>query len=264
MSDLLKKTALALLPKGAFWEVAPDEDLDHLYDGQAANFETVRIFLSELADIRNPNKTTVLDDLEKEFGITKNDNITESVRRMQLASRKFSRDNNASEDKMQTVLQDADFDVQVHQNDPAVDPAIFLDQTFQMVAGGGNAFAGRPDAFASRIGGELLVNGDIFEQFAAFDMQANGSIAFAGNSSAVAGFFTNFREVQIVPPVPTDPDAWPFIFFVGGDATRDPGTGALTAIENGEVPASREKEFKSIILKYKPMFTWAGLLITYV
>lgn len=257
------QTIEALLPGGSAWAPSPGEDMDLTFEGMGANADTVAEFLATLAFVRDPLLTPYLDDLEKEYGIPTVTNLTEEVRRMRLATLVYNSAGAGTVDDMQDALDSAGFTVQVHENSPAVDPALFLDQSFQMVADGPAAFAGNQDAFAARIGGELLVNGDIFFQTAAILMQANGTAAFAGNADAVAGQFDSLNLNPIEYEIPTNPDDWPLIFFVGGDATRD-GSGALTAIERGEVPIERETEFKALILKLKPIHSWAGLVITFV
>jgi hypothetical protein len=37
----------------------------------------------------------------------------------------------------------------------------------------------------------------------------------------------------------------------------------LATIANAQIPAERENDFKRLILKYKPIHSWAGLLINY-
>jgi hypothetical protein len=245
-------------PRGSAWNPAPDEDLDLLLDGSAENWEVIRLYLSELSEIRNPATTPFLADLEREFGVFTNPNLTEQQRRDQLTPIVFNRSSNGGVDAMQTALTDGGFDVQVHENSPAVDPAIFLDQDFQMVADGGAAFAGNQDAFAGRVGGELLVNGEIFTTEKIWESVAGTMYA----DTAGAGEYTDFERTLIEYPIPTDPGDWPLVFFVGGDATRG-GGGELTDIELAEVPSEQESEFKRIILKFKPMHSWAGLIVNY-
>jgi hypothetical protein len=261
MSDITRQMIDGVMPEGAIWTPEEDSDFDLFLEGMADDSEDVRLFLSGLALIRNPNLTPFLSDLEREFGIQPDELISDELRRMRLAAVAFTRGSAGTAAQLEAQLNAAGFDVQVHSNDPAVDPALFLDQSFQMVAGGGNAYAGRTDAFAGRIGGELLVNGDIFIQAPAY--LASASRMYAGNSGAVAGYFEDYDQNPIIYTVPTDPDAWPFVFFVGGDATRD-GSGALTEIQAGEVSSERQEDFKRTILKFKPLFTWAGLIIDYV
>jgi hypothetical protein len=234
-------------------------DLDNLLDGIADNWETVRAFFDTLDNVRDPATTTFLEDLEKEFGVFTNSSLTEVQRRAQLQPLVYHRSSNGSVDAMQSAIDAAGFDVQVHENSPAVDPAIFLDEAFQMIADGDNAYAGRDDAFAGRIGGELLVNGELFTTKRQFTAVAGNVYAGDGTTS---GEYSGLEREEVVYRIPTDSGDWPLVFFVGGDATRD-GTGALTAIELADVPTEQESEFKRIILRAKPMHSWAGLIISY-
>ena len=259
MSDLTRRTIDAILPEGSIWEPAPGLDLDNLLDGIADNWETIRAFLDTLDNVRDPSTTTFLEELEKEFGVFSNASLTEAQRRAQLHPLVYQRSNNGSVDAMQSALDAAGFDVQVHENSPAVDPAIFLDQAFQMLAAGGNAYAGRDDAFAGRVGGELLVNGDLFTTNRQFTAVAGNVYSGDGTTS---GEYSGLEREEVVYEIPTDQGDWPLVFFVGGDATRD-GSGALTAIELAEIPTAQKSEFKRIILRAKPMHSWAGLIIAY-
>jgi hypothetical protein len=261
----------SLLPPGL--DVEPESDLDNLIEGIAENKESVRSFLATLANLRNPYKTQYLADLEKEFGFMTRTNLTHAVRRARLAARMYSRGGTGSKDNLQKstglvlgALDAAGFDVQVHENNPAVDPAIFLDQAFQMVAGDpNNAYAGDPNAYCGRIGGELLVNGPIYDQRPLYLIECgNTDCAYAGDPNAYAGYYLELIKTQKVYITPANPANWPLVFFVGGDATRDPVTDELTDIQRAQVPAEREQEFKNIILRIKPVHTWAGLLIDYV
>ena len=264
MSNISKKVFVSLLPPGPLWVVKPSGGLDQLLDGIALNSEAVNDFLDCLSCLRDPFTTPFLSDLEREYGSITSDNISEDVRRQRLAAEKvYPVVRTGSDDDLENALQKAGFDVQVHVNSPAVDPAIILQKDFQMVAGGGAAYAGNQDAFAGVGGGDLLVNGEIITQTPAYGMQAAGQNAFAGNQKAVAGFFDSFNRVILEYPIPTDPDSWPFIFFVGGDATRN-GSGEITDIETANVPLERKKEFLSLILSIKGLHSWGALIINYV
>lgn len=259
----------ALLPEGKIWEPKVGADFDLLLDGMGYNAEEVRVFNEQLAYVRNPQKTTMLSDLEKEYGISYVGILTEQERRNNLQVKKISNDIDGTDYDLETALNLAGFDVQVHVNSPAADPAIFLDQAFQMVAGGDNAYAGfipvsgpPSTAFAGQIGGELLVNGALYDQIPAYIMQADGAIAYAGNDDALAGRFDSLQLIPIEYEIPADPGYWGLIFFVGGDATRD-GSGYLIDIEPGIIPIARELEFKRLILKYKPLHSWAALIVNY-
>lgn len=226
MSDLTRALINDTVPPGPAWEAEEDKDFDLLREGRADNYEIVQDFLAILSDLRNPNKTTILSDLEREYGIPTNTLVSEATRRARLAELAFNRSSDGSEDDLQAALRNVGFDVFVYQNDPAVDPVIFLEQQFQMVAGGDNAFAGRDDAFAGKTGGELLVNGDIFTTTREFTSVAG--TMFAGDGSS-AGEYDRLLIEKVEYNIPTDPALWPFVFFVGGAATL----GFVDLIVNG-------------------------------
>ena len=261
MSDLMRAVIDSILPDGSIWTPAPGGDFDKLLDGSADNWEVIRAFLASLKSVRDPKLTTFLADMEFEFGVLTNPNLSEAQRRSQLTPLVFERGGSGSVDDLQNALDAGGFNVLVYENSPAVDPAIFLDQFFDMVADGGNAFAGRPDAFAGRIGGELLVNGEIFRTERIFTSGAATINAYAGTGFS-AGEYNDLARVKIEYPIPTDPDDWPMVFFVGGAATFG-GGGELTSIDLGLIPALQESEFKRIILKFKPAHSWAALIVDF-
>lgn len=226
MSDITKDMLLSLLPPGSAWTPEEAADFDLLLDGMADNYEDVRVFLSQLADLRNPLKTPILSDLEREYGIPTDLTLSEDIRRQRLAAIVYAGQSRGTIDDLQDALDASGFNIQVYENDPAVDPAIFLDQAFQMVAGGGNAYAGRADAFAGRVGGELLVNGDLFQSKKLFTSVAG--TMYAG--TATAGEYEDLEVTKIEYPIPTDPNDWPLVFFVGGPATL----GFIELLLNGD------------------------------
>lgn len=264
-----RKVFTLLLPDGSIWNPEVDKDFDLLLDGMGDNAEGVRLFNEQLAFIRNPQKTPILSDLEKEYGISSDERLTEQERRDRLEVQKTSNDSDGTDDDMQKFLRDAGFDVFVHQNSPAVNPAIFLDQNFNMVADGDNAYAGfipvsgpPSTAFAGRLGGELLVNGALFTQTPAYLVYAGAPTAICGNDEAIVGRFDILNLTPIAYEVPAESGYWGLIYFVGGLATRD-GSGFITDIETAEIPISREQEFKRMILKYRPLHSWAALIVNY-
>jgi len=236
--DISRAMINALLPDGDIWNPEKDGDFDRFLEGLSLCIEDARSYLEQLGFFRDPYNISeeMLQDLEKEYGIVTKTNVSVETRRMQLAAKIYERGGTGSPDDLKNALINAGFNVYVHPNDPAVDPAIFLDQSFQVTIGDPlNAYIGDPGAYFGRFGGYLLVNGPI--------------IVTGGDE----------KEYNI----PTDPDAWPFIFFLGGIAIRNV-SGQLIEIFRAEIPAERKSEFESIILQYKPIFTWAGIIVTYV
>lgn len=261
-NQIMRQNIDNLMPDGSLWQPKTSGDFDHLLEGIAKNWEPTREKLFKLGDLRNPWTTEILEDLEREFGITTNFNYSLEMRRTILAQRVYTRNQGGTIDEMQKALTDSGFNVFVYPNDPAVDPAQFLTEAFFMTCGADNAYAGEPSAICGAVGGELLVNGPIYLQSPAFGMVCGSEIAFAGEPEACAGFYDSLNLVPYVYEIPTDPTRWPFIFFVGGVATFGIG-GELTDIAQINIPPYREQELKNLILRLKPMHSWAALVISF-
>ncbi len=260
-SSVSRSAIVASLPKGAFWRPKINGFFDKLLDGLGENFEKIRLFLAKLSTLREPTKTLILADLEKEFGILTSTNITEAVRREQLKAKKYRTAGNGTEDDLQDALDSAGFNVIVTQNDPAVDPAIFLNEAFGATLGNDAAHLGRVDAFFSVFGGELIVNGPIISQSKAVVVEMGGTF-FIGNSGALIGGYegvdTSLREYE----VPTNPRDWPMVFFVSGTVTKDID-GFITDLEAADVPSERKSELVRIIIEIKGLHSWCALIVNF-
>src|SRR3990172_3061964 len=211
-----------LLPEGAAWVPATADDYDLLLEGVADNSEAVRLDMDKLRHIRNPKLTPILSDLEKEFAVIPSATATEAERRQRLAAWMFRRNGQPTYEFLEEKLIEAGFDVHVWPNDPIVDPAIFLLQAFMMTCGdflpsGNEAQCGEPEAFCAEVGGELLVNGEIFLQYPHFIVLCGEADAQCGEPDAQAGQFNHIILEEILYTIPTDSGYWPAIFFVGGD-----------------------------------------------
>lgn len=268
---MLSRSVLnSLLPSGAFWEPSAESDYDNLLEGIASNSEIVYQHLKQLSYLRDPDRTPILSDLEKEYGVIPIPLSTESERRARLKALMYNRTSTGAWDFLQQKLRDAGFtDVYVHPNDPAVDPNIFLAQAFNMMCGellpGGNfAQCGEVEAQCAQVGGELIVNGDLFINTPNY-VNLCGESAVQCDDSVFCGDFDGYKStsVDIAYVIPADSGYWPLIFFVGGAATRDPVTGELTEIEFYTLPIQRRLEFRRLILKFKPLHSWGGLIVVY-
>jgi hypothetical protein len=264
MSDLLRTVINKCLPPGSAWKVAPDSDLDNLYDGAAENWEIIRLFLADLKNIRDPQKTSYLDDLELEFGVVDNGTLTEQERRDRLEPIMFNRDVTGTIDDMQAALDGSGFGMLVHNNDPPVDPSLFIDEDFYVYCAGDDAFCGNENAICGSAGGFLIVNGDITIQTPDFDILAGGQNAFCGNQLAICGSFIGTLSTPVLYDVPDNPGYWGLIFFIGGAATRDPVTDEITAIASVQIPIDRRDELIRLIVKNKPLHSWCGLIVEFV
>lgn len=269
MPSISRNIINALLPEGKFWEAEAENDFDLLLNGSADNSDAVISDIKKLAYLRDPENTIMLEDLEKEYGIIPATLATESERRSRLNAFIHRRATTGAWDIVQEKLREAGFtDVYVHPNDPAADPNVFIAEDFSMVCGdllpGGNdAQCGEPEAMCAQVGGELLVNGDLFESILNYSVLCDDGI-FAGDD-IYAGDFDGYKSLATDASyvVPADDGYWPLVFFVGGAATRDPITDIITDIMIYSVPTERRVEFRRLILKFKPMHSWGALIVQY-
>lgn len=278
-----------ILPDSVLFRPAPGEGLDQFLQGWASGDVEVYEFLRGLAHIRDPYRTTVLEALEREMGQVPNTALTESFRRAYLAALKYSHVGNGDRQFLQDRLHQAGFiDVFVYENDPRADPAHFINGGFLMQAGDTLAQAGEQTAQASSFQGELLVNGDLFISFTDYLVRAGDTLSQAGELEMQAGNFSGTIKEPISYQIPTDPDCWPTIFFVGGPAQYAPPEGAemmagevlaqagepsaqagwfagqLEVIDFVDIPNERRDQFRRLILKIKPLHSWAVLVVNYV
>ena len=129
-----------------------------------------------------------------------------------------------------------------------------------MVCGNQAACCGNQEAICGITGGELVVSGDINKQVKAMICCGNQA-ACCGNQKAGAGYFERMSLIPIRYEVPVS-GYWSLLFFVGGPATRNI-SGEITSIDLAVVPTERRTELIENIVKYKPMFSWAGLIVNF-
>ena len=259
-NSLLKKAIDAVWPKGSAWGQKIGGGMEGLLLGVGDSLELVRTKLATLANVRNPELTAQLDELEIDFGVVPDPTLTDAVRRSRLAARINAEQAAGTRDRMERELQAAGFDLFVYANDPAINPLQFA-TSFATVAGGDEAFAGEPSAVAEVFIAAILVNGNAIRTVAVWLTVAGGGEAFAGEPSAVAEQ-AGFIDVPIDYDVPSDPATWPLMFFVGGPATFG-GSGELVTIDVAQVPALRKIELEQTVLRLKPLHTWAVMMVVY-
>lgn len=260
-NSLLRKLISGVMPKGSIWTVKIDGFFDALLDALADSLNTVKLKLSELSDIRNAKKTTLLDELERDYGVSFNPNLTESERRTALDSRINAIDNSGSRQELEFALQRAGFPLFVYSNSPAVDPSRFQNE-YEMVAGEDNSFAGEPDAIAGTFFAKLIINGPIIISKPLYALTAGDEFSFAGEDESFAEI-SDILESEYEYFLPTNSNSWPFIFIVGGNAVLSED-GSIISVAFVDIDKNREQELRDIILRYKPMFTWGIIQIRFI
>lgn len=290
----------AVSPDGAAWHPVPGGDLDHLLDGVGDGLQAVTDFLSGLANIRNPRATPYLDELEREYGISPNPQLTDAQRRAILLDRKYRRNKASTRDSLQAALDAAGFGaggygLQVIANDPPVDPGPFTNFAYQCVCGGANAYCGFIPAGGSAVtavcgvnGGLWVVNGDLFTivpnyQGCGNDFMLCGYIPGGGGSTtAVCGYFASSTYLPIPVSVPGQ-SAWPLVFFIAAGVTRQNsftmndfaplsllmsfagqgGMGQISGLTMGAIPQALRNTLIEIIMRWKPLHAWAALMVNF-
>jgi hypothetical protein len=191
------------------YKVLQDGGLAQLIKWEAQNLEVMRLWLRDLAFLRDPYKTPYLDELQREFGETVDETVDEDDRRNNLAATVYANPHKGTDTSLQEALDRAFPDLfTVYQNEPPQDPGA-LD--------GGST------------GGRLIVNGRIFNFAFDWFVGAGELRAQCGDSTPVvdrpptfyaqAGEYLGVINNEQTYTVPTSPDYWHLIFFVGGEDT---------------------------------------------
>ena len=254
----------SLLPEGSFWTPAADSDYDKLLNGIADNSQAMYEVLKQLAILRDPYKTPILDDMEKEYGVTPHVMDTETLRRERLSALMFRKAQIPTVETLQEKLRESGFaDVYVYENSAPLDPADLLRAGFNMTCGDGLE-CGEPQAFCSQFGGEIIVNGDLYVMLPDY-VNLCGEAGVCCDATIQAGDSQTFGEnlIEVTYQIPTDPGFWRNFFIVSGEVLTD-AFGVPTTYKFISIPRSRRLEFRRLILKLKPLHSWGILMITWV
>jgi len=272
MSDTLMRDFVdAALPDGALWRPAPGGDLDNFLQGEGDNLQAVMDDLTSLANARTPGTTTIFDDLEREFGITPDTTIPQATRVSHLAWKMFTRGTNGAPSDLQAALDTMGFGaggygLSVFPNDSPqpVAPATFIaGATAECYCGGSNAYCGYGGTAVCGFstGGQLVVNGDVYQVSAAqigcgyvYAVCGYGSIACCGGSPWLAITLITYNP-------PLNRPSWNFVFFIAAGATYD-AYGNISALTYGFVPQNQLEPLKKLTLAMKPLSTWAVLYVS--
>lgn len=102
-------------------------DLKKVLLAMGDNHQEMRDYLYTLAFLRDPQNTTILTDLEKEYGLrSDNQALTEQQRRDRLDAIVYAPRGTGAASYLQAQLQAGGFAVYVYQNSPSTDPGAFF------------------------------------------------------------------------------------------------------------------------------------------
>ena len=255
-----------LLPRARAWSLVVDKTLRRYFEGLVGPPSDFKDYIDQVWLDVFPETTRELPTWETQFGIISPSN-SESARRDTVAAA-WARGGGMGPDTLQDVLQGAGFPLFVHEAwyfDPAKqirNPNLWLvdgDTTIVYVVECGEPAAecGEPTAVmgdTSTPAGTLLVNKILQRDISYLSAVTCGDTgAECGEASAQcgenSGFSTEFKKYIL----PSNPDLWPYFWYVGGAVFGD----------SVSIPIDRQGELEALVLKIGPAHLWAGLFVSY-
>ena len=273
-NQLLRAFVDGMLPHGSLWRPAPGLDLDNLLKGVADNMTTAYGVTQQIGQIRDPYFTSDLDDLEREYGITKNTFLSLTQRVNILAARKFSKPSSTIPG-IQAQLDlygfgNGGYGLQVFDNNGGANPNNFVGGVAWVQMGyttPGLGWMGNTNAFMgiSGGGGQLIVNGiqqAVSPNYYCMGLTGITGAGFMGQNASIMGYFATQTYTPVVYTIPTDSGYWGAFLFFGQNPVYAAGT--LQTIQNVNVPSARQGELIELITRLKPMWTWAVAMINWI
>jgi len=244
-SNIIKKQYIAMQPEGVIGNIKTDSDEDLMYDGLSKDFMTVYEWLVNIASLRDPYKTPILEDLEWEYGIKANSILSVDERRRNLAAIVYAKKSNGDIDGLGEALVKQGFiSAKVFDNNPVTDTTAI-----------------------TVTNGEYVVNGQIFKQVVGYKYRCiptapefTQQICCSTFKNQSAGSVKDVKtEYTYVPQ-----GDFSKIFFVGASVVRDGVSDEITQINPVTVPIHLRGAFLETILRYKPLDTWALISVNWV
>lgn len=252
-----------LLPKALALSVIHEKFLRKFFEGLSEFQSDARVFVDQIFEDIDPASTRELDAWEEQFALSGAG--TENERRQSLDAAWKAR-GGQSPGYLQKILQDAGFDVYVHEwwyyDGPTRlvrDPREYAGDVWRSVLGEPEMVLGEPDAVLGEIisgARYALVNkGPGISYFKPTAYNCLGEPrSVLGEPEAVLGETSGLRFVPVEYTVPDDPAAWPFFVYVGGEIFPN----------LAKVSAARRVELERMVLKYFPDHLWVIMLINYI
>jgi len=227
---IIKAQYLALQPNGLMGVIDPGSDEDQMYEGLSEDLGIVRDFFVALSFLRNPHGTPILEDLEYEYGIPTDKALTLEERKAQLASLVYAKKSNGDLDGLKSALAKAGFDVYVED---------------------GGVYSSVPDA-------EVIANGDAFDQHVGLSNTCTDSLVITSHSvtcsgppdAPTCGAFEDVKTEKMYDPMPAQ--------YATYNIAKN------SSLEKLDIPASLRVSFRRIVLRYKPLGTWALLYVNWI
>lgn len=247
-----------LLPQATAWRVTFDKMLRRYLQGLAQAPSDLCDFVDRTWLELFADTTTELDRWETHFGLTKAS--TEDARRLNVAAA-WSAQGGQSPSYLQTVVRAAGFDVYLYEWWSSGPPYVARDPRTKTelpqigtVQCGPVAPDPNPDPDPRRQCTSLLDDPpdvlpagvdhewELYPQCNRFLINNPGYLV------------NNDLTGQAPPPVPDDPNTWPYFVYWAGE----------TFDTRADIPAARREEFERLLLKLCPAHCWIVTFVNYV
>mgnify|MGYP000604450951 CR=1 FL=1 len=236
-----------LLPNGRAWSLTINKALRRFFNGLTGVSSDYKDFNDKVLLDIFPETTRQLSEWEAQFALP-NVGLTESARRARLAGA-WQSQGGQTVGYIQKTLQDAGFDVYVHEFSPTFPPAganycpgiyvptIVLDPT--------STDPVPPLGYA-------LPNGTV-QTTQTLTCLAGEDHMEAGEELAEAGEFEGYEEEKTPHQIPATVAEWPYFLYIGAEIFGD----------LAPIPSDRRAEFEALALQIKPAQHWLGMLVEY-
>lgn len=257
-----------LLPRARAWKITLDKNLRRFFDGLTDLPATIKQFFDDAYLDLFPDTTRELEAFEEQFNLGDPSGLTEQERRDRLTAA-WQALGGQDPRYIQDLLQLNGFDVYLHEwwkpeTRPAVnDPSCAEPRNpFDVIEGFTSSLTmGDPAVtFGSgaTMGGNEVLKGYLLlnaEQEVRLDRPYTmGSQITTMGSGATMGYVEGVTFERKVFGIPTDPNCWKYILYIGGQNFGDVA----------QIPANRRKEFETLCLKICPTQQWLGMIVEYV
>jgi hypothetical protein len=220
-----------LLPDAAPWRLAVGTQIRQLFEGLAGAPADARAYTDAVYLDLFPDTTRQITEWENEYGIPPNP--LEATRRLNIAA-EWAATGGQSPRYIEDVLQTAGFDVYVHEWwSSGPNPYVARDpRSYTLDALVGTVQCGEPLA------------------------QCGEPLAECNNVLVNDPLYLVNKDLtqRAPPPIPADPDYWPFFWYVGGETFPD----------LAQIRFERKDEFHRLLLKLGPAHQWIVTLVDYI
>lgn len=223
-----------LAPSGPAWKNLPSSILKRVFSVFDEQLRAAAVHLDTVYRDAFVPTTTQLPTWEKEFGLLP---AATTQERKNALDRTLKSEGGQSQAFLQSTLQDAGFNVWVHSCWHSENPFVVKDP---------RAYVDPPE-----YGTELCTDNVVWDQPQCTDVPAWGQ-AQANGIIQGTNYFDNITlQDDYIPPIPDDPDAWPFFLYIGGQVFP----------RYAQIDMSRYDELRRLICKHRPLRHWIVLMV---